>query len=212
MLFATPDGEPFAQAAGIDFHPYGQCHFSPEVNAQRMARLGRLNGVRALREAERLLAARAALRLAEVPDAARQQDVDALLVDQSSPDGGTIAERLDVPFVSVCGALLLNRDPDVPPFNTLWRYRTSVWARTRNRLGNLILDRITATSRRVTADYRRSWRLTPTAAAQRPALDARAALPAARGVRVSAPAAAPLPALLRSVRERRQPRTGGLSL
>ena len=108
-----------------------------------------------------MLAARAAVRLAELPDAARNLGVDALLVDQVSPEGGTIAERLDVPFISVCSSIALNRDPDVPPFNTHWRYSTRFAARARNLLGNWWLDRVTATSRKVITEQRRRWGLAP---------------------------------------------------
>ncbi|MFT5448060.1 MAG: zeaxanthin glucosyltransferase [Gammaproteobacteria bacterium] len=159
ILFGTSGAEPFARAAGVDFHPYGLREFSAAANAEWFARLGRLRGTRALREVERLLATRAAVRLAELPAAARGLGVDALLVDQCSAEGGSIAERLDVPFMSVCSSILLNRDADVPPFNTLWHYSPSLWARNRNRVGNWFLDCLTSTSRRVIIEQRRRWGL-----------------------------------------------------
>ena len=48
----------------------------------------------------------------ELPDAIRAAGVEALLVDQMEPAGGAVAERLGLPFITVCNALLINRDPD----------------------------------------------------------------------------------------------------
>ena len=49
--------------------------------------------------------------------------VDALLVDQTEPAGATIAEYWDLPFVTICNALALNREPSVPPPFMDWDYR-----------------------------------------------------------------------------------------
>jgi len=40
--------------------------------------------------------------------------VEALLVNQSSVEGGTIADFLEIPFVTVCSAVVLNREPGIP--------------------------------------------------------------------------------------------------
>ena len=36
---------------------------------------------------------------------------DMLLADQTEPAGGTVAEHLGIPFVTICNALALNREP-----------------------------------------------------------------------------------------------------
>ncbi|MBW4467203.1 MAG: hypothetical protein KME07_17390 [Pegethrix bostrychoides GSE-TBD4-15B] len=41
----------------------------------------------------------------ELPEALRAAQVDLLLVDQVVPGGGTVAEFLEMPFVTVCCAL-----------------------------------------------------------------------------------------------------------
>jgi len=161
VIFGTPDGEPYARAAGLDFYALGQRQFCADANARWFAELAQMSPRRANIEVERLLTTRAAMRLAELPEAVRRLHIDALLVDQSSPEGGTVAERLDLPFVSVCAAMLLNRDADVPPFNTHWRYSPAPWARLRNHLGYLLLDRLTAGSRRIIGEYRQRWNLPP---------------------------------------------------
>ena len=41
-------------------------------------------------------------------------------VDQLSPEGGTVEEVLDLPFVTIANALPGNREPAVPPYFTGW--------------------------------------------------------------------------------------------
>ena len=65
--------------------------------------------------------------------------IDALLVDQVTPAGDTVAEMLRLPFVTVCNALALNPDPAVPPAVTPWRYRRGWIWRVRNAFGDAIL-------------------------------------------------------------------------
>ena len=59
----------------------------------------------------------------DAPDAIRRAGIDALLVDQMEPAGGAVAEHLGIPFVTVCNALAINRDPVAPPPFTDWTYR-----------------------------------------------------------------------------------------
>jgi zeaxanthin glucosyltransferase len=79
---------------------------------------------------------------------------EALLIDQTSFAGPTIAEQLDLPFVSVCCALMLNHDPAVPPLNTGLAYSPSRRARLRNELGHELVARLAAPITRVTVDHR----------------------------------------------------------
>ncbi len=66
----------------------------------------------------------------------------ALVVDQASFPGGTVADQLKLPFVTVCNALLLNPDPAVPPYFTHWQPRDSWWAQIRNRVAWAGLNRL----------------------------------------------------------------------
>lgn len=52
-----------------------------------------------------------------------------LLVDQVSPAGGTVAERLGLPFVTIANALPINREPAVPPYPTPWLPGRAPWSR-----------------------------------------------------------------------------------
>jgi zeaxanthin glucosyltransferase len=80
-------------------------------------------------------------------------------VDQTEPAGGSVAEYLGLPFVTICNALALNREPAIPPPFTPWKYRDTAWGRMRNRLGNAVSDRILAPVRNTLSGYRRRWKL-----------------------------------------------------
>jgi hypothetical protein len=64
------------------------------------------------------------------------EGVNALIVDQIEPAGGTVAEHLGLPFVSVAAGLLVNLDASVPAVTLPWSRRVGLWARLRNWVGN----------------------------------------------------------------------------
>jgi hypothetical protein len=97
--------------------------------------------------------------LREVPAAIKETGVEALLVDETTSAGGTVAEFLGIPFVTVCSALVLNQEDAIPPFFTPWSYNSAWWALLRNRAGYSLFRRIAQPIREVIADYRQQWKL-----------------------------------------------------
>ncbi len=61
----------------------------------------------------------------ELPLAFRQHNIDAVIVDQMEPAGGLVAQALNLPFISVCCALPVNRDNTIPLPVMPFRYGTS---------------------------------------------------------------------------------------
>ncbi len=53
-----------------------------------------------------------------------------------------MAERLGLPFVTICNALMLNTELAVPPFFRPWLPRTEWWARARNRINHAAFERL----------------------------------------------------------------------
>jgi zeaxanthin glucosyltransferase len=106
-------------------------------------------------------------RLAETTDmltgegeaAVRRLQIDAIVTDQLTPAGALIAEHLGLPYVSVANALLLNREPEVPPVYTGWRYDPSDWGRRRNRGGYRIADLLMRPVGAVIASWCQRWHL-----------------------------------------------------
>jgi MGT family glycosyltransferase len=158
-VFQMPDLETSVRAEQVDFVSIGARDHPAGSLAQSLAELGRLSGLAALRFTVRAVAKTTEMICRDAPRAIRDAGVDVLLVDQTEPAGGSVAEHLEMPFVTVCNALALNREPDVPPPFSPWNYRKSAWARMRNRVGYAVSDVILAPVSRVLADYRRRWKL-----------------------------------------------------
>jgi MGT family glycosyltransferase len=143
----------------IDFQPIGLSDHPRGSLLQSLSQLGRLKGLAALRFTIRAVARTSVMVCRDAPDAIRRVGIDVLLVDQMEPAGGAVAEHLGLPFITVCNALAINRDPVAPPPFTGWMYRDSAWARLRNKVGYAASDWLTRPIATVVAEYRKKWRL-----------------------------------------------------
>ena len=146
---------------GLDFLQVGESDHPKGSLPESLTALGRLKGVSALRFTIRAVAKTTEMMLRDLPAAVKKAQVSMLLVDQMEPAGGTVAEYLGLPFVTVCNALALNREPDIPPPFTPWSYRSAWWARMRNGMGYAFSDRLTRPITRIVEDYRKDWNLPP---------------------------------------------------
>ncbi len=148
-------------AAGLDFLAVGEADFPLGAMPKAVADLGKLSGLSAFRYTVDLFKKTTVVMLEEAPNIVQQAGIEILLIDQTSFGGATVAQRLNLPFISVCCALMLNRDPNVPPFNTLWRYHPTRWARLRNQAGNNLIGRIAQPIHDLIEAYRQKWALPP---------------------------------------------------
>jgi zeaxanthin glucosyltransferase len=130
--------------AGFEIFPLGGADYPADQYRAGIERLGTLQGRAALIYTFALFARSSKAILTGGPAAVRAAGVTAMLVDQVSSPGGTVADELGLPFVTVCNALILNRDPAVPPFFTHWWPRDTWWARLRNRIAWAALNRLYA--------------------------------------------------------------------
>lgn len=158
-LFGTLDTQQKVLAAGIEFCPIGEQDFSLTSTSESLARLAKMRGLAALQYTIELLKQVSDKTLQDAPAAMKATGVEALLVNQSSLEGATIADFLEIPFVTVCSAVVLNREPSIPPFFTTWKYSPASWARLRNTIGYQLLGRITKPLTDLIEDYRREWKL-----------------------------------------------------
>ncbi len=128
----------------------------PTVQYQsEFQKLGSLQGREALKHTL-AIGARAADAVLQVgPTVARAAGVNGLVADQASFPGGTVADQLGLPFATVCNALLLNSDSAVPPYFTQWQPRDAWWARIRNRIAWVGLNRLYAPILSRIQDHRR---------------------------------------------------------
>ena len=157
------DLEEKIRGEGLDFEPIGATDHPRGSLPASLDALGRLDGLSALRFTINAVARTTLMVCRDAPDTIRRLKIDALLVDQMEPAGGAVADHLGIPFVTICNALPVNRDPIAPPAFSPWQYRASPWTRARNAVGYAVSDWLTHPITRVVADYRARWKLPPLA-------------------------------------------------
>jgi zeaxanthin glucosyltransferase len=160
-LLNMADVEKPARAEGLEFvtlgasdHPAGSLPIS-------LQQLGQLQGLGALRFTIRAVTKTTEMICRDAPAAVRSAGIDMLLVDQTEPAGGTVADHLGLPFITVCNALALNREPGVPPPFTGWGNGNAWWQRLRNLAGYSISERVMSPVTQVVSHYRQLWKLSP---------------------------------------------------
>lgn len=158
-LIGLLDAESTARSVGLGFRAIGVSDFPLGTMVQIFEQQGRLSGLNAIRYPVTWIGDTVATFLREAPVAIKKAGVEALLVDQVSPEGGTIANVLDIPFVSVASALMSYRDLSIPPSFTPWGYSPAAWARLRNLLGYTLLERIVQPVIKLITDYRHEQQL-----------------------------------------------------
>ena len=160
-LLGILDAQPKATAAGLEFRALGQDKFPLGWIAQRDDKQGKLSGLAAIRYTVSWLKESANMLFQDAPEAIKAAGIEALLVDQTSLEGGTVAEFLDIPFVTVCNAVMINREDNVPPCVTNWNYNSAWWVRLRNRVGYELIYPLGRPVQNVIAKYRQKWKLPP---------------------------------------------------
>ncbi|MEG4210114.1 glycosyltransferase [Microcoleus sp. S13_B4] len=158
-VFGLLDAKAKTLATGLEFQPFAEEEFPVGWFAEILSQRGKLSGLAALRHTLKPGGNTSNAILREAPMAIKKAGVEALLVDQVSLEGGTIAEFINIPFITVCSALLLNRDPDLPPICTLWQYDPTWKGRLRNQLGYQLLNLLTKPILETIAESRCQWKL-----------------------------------------------------
>jgi zeaxanthin glucosyltransferase len=160
-VFNILDVEDLARREGVEFRALGVKDHPLGAFKAFSDRQSQLQGLEALRFGMTMARREMAMLLEEAPDAMRDAGVTALLIDQGQPAGSTLAERLNVPFVTICNALAANPDPSVPPAMLGWDLATTWAGRLRIRAAHRIFDLAATPLRNVINGYRRQWHLPP---------------------------------------------------
>lgn len=158
-LFHMADAEEAARREGFQFVAIGKDDHPRGSMAEFLAEVARRHGRAAIRFTVEAIARSTEMFCRDAPGALRDAGVDFLLVDQTEPIGGTIAEHAGLPFVTICNALVMNREPAIPPPFTDWGYSDTAWARMRNRVGYRASRWMTRPIARVVRRYRERWNL-----------------------------------------------------
>jgi zeaxanthin glucosyltransferase len=121
-VFNFLDAKAKTLASGLEFQPFAEEEFPVGRFVEILTQRGKLSGLAAIRQSFKVAAKTSNAILREAPIVIKKASVEALLVDQVSLEGGTIAEFINIPFITVCSALLFNRELNIPPMCTLWQY------------------------------------------------------------------------------------------
>jgi len=128
------DAKERVKSAGLAFEPLGISDCPVGTVSQLQAELGRLTGLAAVRYTLWRFREFASVIMRDGPGVLQRLSVDGAVVDQAYSPAGSVASAIGVPFVSICNALLLNQERDIPPPVAPWTYQTGGWARLRNRI------------------------------------------------------------------------------
>lgn len=138
-LVGSPNAVRKAESSGLEWLAVGLPEYESGVFQRALDQLAELQGLPALKMSGEIFRMHTEVLLRDAPDVLRAAGVEALIVDQATLAGITIADVLRLPFVIVCNGLALNQEPRVPPSVLGWRYRRGLLARLRNRAGNQLL-------------------------------------------------------------------------
>lgn len=119
----------------------------------------KLSRLKNIRQTLQKFALIAETRLQKAPTIIRQEGIDALLIDSSVFEGGTIADYLNLPYVTVFCMLPFYQDPAIPPIMTTWQYNPAWWAQLRNRMAYSVLNYVAKPVWQVISHYRQIWNL-----------------------------------------------------
>lgn len=160
-LFQVPEMENKLKTTGLEFYPIGEADFEPGEIAKVYKELGEKSGISGLKVIIEFFKKEIDMHFRELPEVLKQAGVEALVVDQTTYAGETVANFLGLPYITVCNALLMNQEEGVPPYFTNWTYNTAWWARLRNRLGNSLLNRLGNPIWDKVQNQRVQWNLEP---------------------------------------------------
>jgi len=158
-IFNFLDAKAKTLASGLEFQSLAEDEFPLGASAEILTEMGKLSGLAALQYNLKTVPKTSAVVLRQAPPVMEKAGVEALIVDQYSLEGGTVADILNLPFVTLCSGLMLNREPNIPPIVTTWQYSPTWKGRLRNQLGYQLLNLLTKPIQETIAQYRRQWKL-----------------------------------------------------
>jgi len=142
---------------GLEFAGVGLADHPAGTLPRSLEELGKLKGWPALRFTIGQVALGTEMFCRDLPAALREAAIDVVLVDQTEPAGSAVAQFLNLPYITICNALILHREPDIPPPFSPWGFRPDALGRARNRAGYFAADRVLTPVRRVIHRFQREW-------------------------------------------------------
>ncbi|MDJ0660396.1 MAG: glycosyltransferase [Crocosphaera sp.] len=155
------DVESKALASGLEFQAIGEYDYPLGIMKEKLTELGKLSNLEAYKYTINWVKNDIKVVLRDAPKVMKEVGVEALLVDQVSLGGGTVADFLGIPFITICSAVVLNREATIPPYFSNWNYNPSWLGQLRNGLGYQIRGRLVKPILEIINEYRQQWNLSP---------------------------------------------------
>ncbi len=147
-------------AAGLEFIGYGQEEFPQGAMTEYLHHMSKLSGIPAFRYAVVTILKKDVNALfQDAPQLIKNAGIDALLIDSLSTGGTTIAELLEIPFITIRSSVVSHQENSIPPLFTNWKYNPTWWAKLRNKFYYRRAERWTQPLIEVVSKYRGQWNL-----------------------------------------------------
>ncbi|ELR97084.1 glycosyltransferase [Gloeocapsa sp. PCC 73106] len=159
ILYQIPELETKILDKGFTFFPIGQAEYSGSFLPEFVQQLGRLQGMEIIRYWYTQQEQMTRVVFRDLPTLIANNPVDLLLVDQVEPAGRAIAEYLNLPFITICNALALNREASIPPVFTPWSYQETLIGQLRNQIAYYFGDSLVSSYKKLLLNYRAQWGL-----------------------------------------------------
>ncbi|NEQ43502.1 MAG: glycosyl transferase family 1 [Leptolyngbya sp. SIOISBB] len=160
-LFGIPEIQAKIDKANLHFFEIGSEAYPYDGRNSVYSPLGKLSGIAGLKFAVETSEQMTKILFREAPNAIKRAGIDLLLVDQLTAAGGTIANYLNIPFITICNTLTLHQEASIPPSVTDWSTNDLWCAKLRNQLAYQFLNHLTRTVWQMICQQRHAWRLWP---------------------------------------------------
>ncbi|MEP9353652.1 glycosyltransferase [Xanthobacter sp. KR7-65] len=155
------DAERLVTGKGAGFAAVGARDYPAGALEKYVARLARPNGLWGLLGTLKATAAQTDMLCRDLPGVLREIGADAVIADQTEAAGTLAARHLGLPVISTATALLLNREPGVPPPFVPWPYEAGDKGVIRNNGGYRVTDLLMTPMRRVLKRHGTAFGLDP---------------------------------------------------
>lgn len=158
-FFCLPDLEDKVTRDGLHAITFAHGEYPPGSLKISSAKIGTLLGSDALSYFIERMLTFAEASFQYLPRLIKAENLDMLIIDQLYPGGSTIAEHLNIPFISAANAAHINREDSVPPPSIPWPYDSSEEGRARNRKGWAGVAQVFAPLLQRVNTQREAWQL-----------------------------------------------------
>ena len=158
-FFGVPDLRELLAQSEMQLWEIGANDFPSGHSASIFKKMGKLSGLQGIKLITRTSKNVCEMLFREAPDAFKRAGIDIVLIDHTFYYGGTIAEYMNIPFITICNALPFHQEAAVPPYFTGWSYANTYMARLRNKSGYKLINFIGRKVWGVVQRQRKEWKL-----------------------------------------------------